>query len=105
MNGDQFVFFEIASKYCILDSFVDYEGDSNSDFNYAFNTNGFCFFLSNFLSFCEYDMRSKGVANMIPCLSLLYFPFSLLVYSFYLFQCSKIFSISKFRFFSFRKTF
>ena len=45
-------------------------------------------------------MRSKGVANMIPCLSLLYFPFSLLVYSFYLFQCSKIFSISKFRFFS-----
>ena len=66
----------------------------------------FCFFLFNFLSFCEYDMRSKGVANMIPCLSSLYFPFSLLVYrSFYLVQCSKIFSISKFRFFSFRKTF
>ena len=25
MNGDHSVIFEIASKYCILDSFVDYE--------------------------------------------------------------------------------
>ena len=30
MNGDQFVIFEIASKYCILDSFVDYDGYSIS---------------------------------------------------------------------------
>ena len=26
MNGDHSVVFEIASKYCILDSFVDYNG-------------------------------------------------------------------------------
>ena len=29
-NRDYFVFFEIASKYCILDSFVDYDGYSIS---------------------------------------------------------------------------
>ena len=26
MNRDQSVIFEIASRYCILDSFVDYDG-------------------------------------------------------------------------------
>ena len=30
MNRDHSVVFEIASKYCILDSFVDYEGHSVS---------------------------------------------------------------------------
>ena len=30
MNRDHSVVFEIASKYCILDSFVDYEGHSIS---------------------------------------------------------------------------
>ena len=30
MNRDHFVVFEIASKYCILGSFVDYEGYSIS---------------------------------------------------------------------------
>ena len=30
MNRDHFVVFEIASKYCILDSFVDYDGCSIS---------------------------------------------------------------------------
>ena len=30
MNQDHFVGFDIASKYCILDSFVDYEGYSIS---------------------------------------------------------------------------
>ena len=30
MNRDYSVVFEIASKYCILDSFVDYEGNSIS---------------------------------------------------------------------------
>ena len=29
-NGDHSVVFEIASKYCILDSFVDYDGYSIS---------------------------------------------------------------------------
>ena len=29
-NGDHSVIFEIACKYCILDSFVDYEGYSIS---------------------------------------------------------------------------
>ena len=29
-NRDHFVIFEIASKYCILDSFVDYDGYSIS---------------------------------------------------------------------------
>ena len=28
MNKDHSVIFEIASKYCILDSFVDYDGNS-----------------------------------------------------------------------------
>ena len=28
MNGDHSVIFEIASKYCILDSFVDYDSYS-----------------------------------------------------------------------------
>ena len=28
MNRDHSVIFEIASKYCISDSFVDYEGNS-----------------------------------------------------------------------------
>ena len=30
MNRDHFVVFEIASKYCILDSFVDHDGYSIS---------------------------------------------------------------------------
>ena len=30
INGDHSVIFEIAPKYCILDSFVDYEGYSIS---------------------------------------------------------------------------
>ena len=30
MNRDHSVVFEIASKYCILDSFVDHDGYSNS---------------------------------------------------------------------------
>ena len=30
VNRDHSVIFEIASKYCILDSFVDYEGYSIS---------------------------------------------------------------------------
>ena len=30
MNRDHSVIFEIASKYCILDSFVDYDGYSIS---------------------------------------------------------------------------
>ena len=30
MNRNHSVFFEIASKYCILDSFVDYDGYSIS---------------------------------------------------------------------------
>ena len=30
MNRDHFVVFEIASKYCILDSFVDHNGYSIS---------------------------------------------------------------------------
>ena len=30
MNRDHFVVFEIASKYCISDSFVDYDGSSIS---------------------------------------------------------------------------
>ena len=30
MNGDHSVIFEIASKYCILDSFVDHDGYSIS---------------------------------------------------------------------------
>ena len=30
MNRDRSVIFEIASKYCILDSFVDYDGYSIS---------------------------------------------------------------------------
>ena len=30
MNRDHFVIFEIASKYCISDSFVDYDGYSIS---------------------------------------------------------------------------
>ena len=30
MNRDHSVVFEIASKYCILDSFVDYDGFSIS---------------------------------------------------------------------------
>ena len=33
-NRDHSVIFEIASKYCILDSFVDYEG-------YSISSNGF----------------------------------------------------------------
>ena len=32
MNRDHVVTFEIASKYCILDSFVDYDGYSISSF-------------------------------------------------------------------------
>ena len=34
MNKDHSVIFEIASKYCILDSFVDHDG-------YSFSTKGF----------------------------------------------------------------
>ena len=34
MNRDHSVVFEIVSKYCILDSFVDYEG-------YSISSNGF----------------------------------------------------------------
>ena len=34
MNRDHFVVFEIASKYCILDSFVDYE-------DYSISSKGF----------------------------------------------------------------
>ena len=34
MNRDQSVIFEIAPKYCILDSYVDYEG-------YTISSNGF----------------------------------------------------------------
>ena len=34
MNRDHFVVFEIASKYCILDSIVDYDG-------YSISSNGF----------------------------------------------------------------
>ena len=34
MNRDHSVIFEIASKYCILDSFVDYDG--YSIFSYGF---------------------------------------------------------------------
>ena len=34
MNRDHSVIFEIASKYCILDSFVDYDG-------YSISSNGF----------------------------------------------------------------
>ena len=30
MNQDHFVIFEVVPKYCILDSFVDYEGYSTS---------------------------------------------------------------------------
>ena len=30
MNGDHSVVFEIAPRYCILDSFIDYEGYSIS---------------------------------------------------------------------------
>ena len=30
MNRDPSVVFEVASKYCILDSFVDHDGDSIS---------------------------------------------------------------------------
>ena len=30
MNRDHSVFFEISSKYCVLNSFVDYHGYSNS---------------------------------------------------------------------------
>ena len=30
MNQDHSVIFEITFKYCILDSFIDYEGYSNS---------------------------------------------------------------------------
>ena len=30
MNRDHYVFFEISSKYCILDSFVDHDGYSIS---------------------------------------------------------------------------
>ena len=30
MNRDHSVVFEIASKYCISDSFVDHDGDSSS---------------------------------------------------------------------------
>ena len=33
-NRDHFVVFEIASKYCIWDSFVDYDG-------YSISSNGF----------------------------------------------------------------
>ena len=32
MNRDYSVVFEIASKYCILDSFVDYDGISSKGF-------------------------------------------------------------------------
>ena len=35
MNRDHSVIFEIASKYCILDSFVDYDG-------YSTSSKGFC---------------------------------------------------------------
>ena len=34
MNRDHFVIFEIVSKYCILDSFVDYDG-------FSISSNGF----------------------------------------------------------------
>ena len=34
MNRDHFVIFEIASKYCIWDFFVDYDG-------YSFSSEGF----------------------------------------------------------------
>ena len=30
MNRDNYVIFEIASKYCVLDSFVDHDGYSIS---------------------------------------------------------------------------
>ena len=33
-NGDLSVIFEVASKYCILDSFVDYEGYSISSMGF-----------------------------------------------------------------------
>ena len=36
MNGDHSVVFEIASKYCILDSFVDHDG-------YSISSKGFLF--------------------------------------------------------------
>ena len=35
MNRDHYVIFEIASRYCISDSFVDYDG-------YSISSNEFC---------------------------------------------------------------
>ena len=35
-NRDHSVIFEIASKYCILDSFVDYDGSSISSKGFLF---------------------------------------------------------------------
>ena len=37
MNEEHSVIYEIVSKYCILDSFVDYEG-------YSISSKGFCIF-------------------------------------------------------------
>ena len=34
MNRDDSVVFEVASKYCILDSFVDYDGYSISSMGF-----------------------------------------------------------------------
>ena len=40
MNRDHSVIFEIAPKYCILDSFVDYDGYSTSSNAHSSGYNG-----------------------------------------------------------------
>ena len=45
MNGDHSVIFEIASKYCILDSFVDHDG-------YSISSKGFLPTIVNIMVIC-----------------------------------------------------
>ena len=40
-DRDHPVIFEIASKYCILDSFVDYDDYSNSSKGFSISSKGF----------------------------------------------------------------
>ena len=64
MNRDHFVVFEISPKYCISDSFVDYEG-------YSISSKGFL----PTLVFCLFDNSHFDRCEMIHCYGLdLHFP-------------------------------
>ena len=72
MNRDHSVIFETASKYCILDSFVDYDGYSISSKGFLPTTNGEIGELSLKYSSCSHNEVSLLLWKLVTqlCLTL-----------------------------------